>query len=86
MKSFLFAIVMMILPSAWASPESYTCTNRQEELTLQLNVSRTTDGDLEPWLEDDSFVLLDYTWIGRNRLDIEVKSPQGQVIGLYCEQ
>ena len=84
MKAFiLFAVILLSVNEAFAREGAYRCENIQEELILDAHVSRTTDGDLEIWFDDDSVELVDNSWFGPE-LEVVVRLSDSTESTLTC--
>ena len=89
MKSIVvLSLLVLTSQAALASREgAYRCENRHQEILIDVNVNRDTNGDLDLWFseQDEDYSLVDYQWIGQD-LDIEVRTRSGQVFGLRCSR
>lgn len=90
MKSIVvLSLLVLTSQAALASREgAYRCENRHQEILIEVNVSRDTNGDLDLWFseQDEDYSLVDYQWIGRDDLDVEVRTRSGQIYGLRCSR
>jgi hypothetical protein len=84
MKAFvLFSLIFLSVNEVFAREGAYRCESIQDELILQAHVSRTTDGDLEIWFDDDLVELVDNSWFGPE-LEVVVRLTDSAESTLIC--